>query len=274
MKYLVSTLKYLFIEKKARNMIVFIIFALVPSILVCCAIAPENFVKNINNPPAYANWGELWLSYFRSPRALIVLAIGLLFCILSASLISSCIVYHFRIGKFKLPNVLRACNDYFFPSLFYSLMIVFILALGYTLYTTFAYLWFCTISKIAYTVMCYITLFILLLLTSLTISALTFWYPSMIIRGIYEKGAMLNAFYQSRGKQKVLLPSNLIMTVVVVIAFVIAYFVRKLPFIAIVISAVGIALVFVFNITYTIIVYFGENMLTREDLLQSPYKRR
>lgn len=274
MQYLKESLRYIFVQGKGKHLLLLLLFGIVPSALFGYALPAEKILLNVISPPEYSWWGELWLSHTIGYRGLVNSGIAILLLFVTTACMCSIIVKHFRIGTFGMPSVLTASNDYFLPCLIYTLSNVIAYLFAYTLYTVFAYMWYIYFSPVAYAILCCISLVAIGFALFYYVSSIVLWLPTMTIKGLRGKTAFTTAIYQTRGKQKKLLPGKFFIVLLLTACTLISYFFSKIWYISWIINTVFYAFAYVYSIVHIIIVYFGENYLPREDLARSPYKRR
>lgn len=275
MKYLKQTLRYLFIESKGKHFLILLFISLVPAAAIAVCMPAERFIANVVDAPAYKNWAEAFCAYFRGDIVSgVCIPLGIILSIVTTSVIISIIIGNFRIGTFSLPSVLRATNDNFFPSVLFIGSTVLNWTVFFILYTLLSFMWYYIAIRVVFIVFSAITMAILVIIMLYIESSFTLWLPIMAIKGLRGKSAFTTAVYQSRGKQKYFLPGHLFSCLITVVTVILAYFLAKVWYVSFVISALGYAFSSLFGIVFSIIAYFGENYLPREDLNRSPYKRR
>ena len=266
MKYVKETFEYLFTEGKGKKFLFYFLISLVPSALISACFSVSKGIKNLVNSPDYANWGELWMSYFNSDMSFIAIAVGVIALILVAAAAEGLTISHFRTGSVSIKKTGRSFNDYFMPSVIFTFLSIALYALFFTIYTLVSFMWFYYFNETAYAVLSFISFFVFLGGAVYIISALTLWFPSMCIMGIYTPSAMLKAFYGSRTKQKYFLPGHIVCILVVGVFSVVSYFTSDLWYVSWILSSIGYALGFAFYYIFVTVAYFGENCLPREDL--------
>ena len=266
MRYLKQTMQYLFVYGRGKRFLLLFLVCLLPAAMFSFGFSAENVIGNFLSPPEYHSWGELWLSYFHGGWMFFSLLLGTITLVLASACIIGAAIRHFRIGVFTLQQLASSFNDYFLPSVWYTLFHVVLSVLSYTLFTVLAYMYYVFLSPTAYSVLCFITAFILLVGWVYIVSSLSLWYPGMCIKGDYTPTFFFHSFYNSRVKQKYFLPGHILSFSLLIVTAIVAYFTRGVWYVPEIVTTIGIAAAFAFSIVYVTVVYFGENCLPREDL--------
>ena len=266
MRYLKQTMQYLFVYGRGKRYLLLFLVCLFPAAMFAFGFSMENVIGNFIAPPAYHSWGELWLSYFPGGWMFFSLLLGTITIVLSSACIIGAAIRHFRIGVFTMQQLTGSFNDYFLPSVWYTLFHVVLCAMAYTLFTVFAYMYYVFLTHMAYTVLCFVTGIIFLAGVTYIVSSVSLWYPGMCIKGDYTPAFFFRSFYNSRVKQKYFLPGHILSFSLLIVTAIVAYFTRGVWYVPEIVTTIGIAAAFAFSIVYVTVVYFGENCLPREDL--------
>lgn len=274
MRYLKETLDYILIKRKGLRFLAIIIVLLLPSAMIAYGLSAGKFFQNLINEPAFNTFGEVWLGFFASPFKMISVAIGAITVSVSFACLIGVIITHFRVGKFSLKFVGKSFNDYFLPSFLHTIFFIFDFVINYTLFTLLVFAWSKYANGVAYSVLGFITGAIFLSAFLYVLSSLTIWLPTMSIKGGYGIKTFTDAFYKSRTKQRLFLPTHILIALVLLITGLISYFVSNIWYVSWIVDTIGYAAALGLYLTYCFVVYFYENGLQREDLAGGPYKRR
>ena len=275
MRYLKETLRYIFAQGKGKHFGLLFLFSLLPAALLAHAVPIEIFLSNLISPPDYQWWGELWMAHLDCGyRSIFSIVVALLLTFVTTACICRMVIRHFRIGKLSFPNILNSANDNFLACLSYGLAKMGIYLVAYTIFTLFEYLWYSTCSYVVFIVLTSITAVVLLIPVIYITSSFTLWLPTMMIKGLHGKNAFTTALYQSRGKQKLFLPGKIFIVLLFVVSMILSYFFAKIWYVSWIINTVFYAVAYAFTLCHLVVVYFGENLLPREDLRKKPYTRR
>lgn len=277
MKYLRLTLDYLFKRNKGKPFLVFASFALLPSAVLAYFFPLSNLIGIFANYNtfAFANFGSLWLNiYDHSSWAFVGLICTFVLYGFCYSCICAIITRHFRVNDFSIPKIFNSINEYFFPSLAVVVSLYILILVLHTVGCIFIYLWFSLPNKLAGIIVALATELLLILLAIYISAALTLWLPIMSFNGLPMFKAMSTAFYKSRSFQKQAFACALIPLSITFVFSALAYFVSKYWYITWILNTAGYIFSVVVIITLNFVTFCEVEGVSREDLLQSPYKRR
>lgn len=274
MHYLKETLSYILIKGKGLRFLAVISVLLIPSAMIAFGLSAGTFFTNLVYKPDFRTFGDAWLGFFASPLKMVSVAIGAIAISVSFACLIGVIITHFRTGKFSLKYVGRSFNDYFLPSFLHTLFFILNFLLNYTLFTLLVFTWNKYVSGAAYTALGFVTGVVFIGLFDYILSSLTIWLPTMCIKGGYGAKALSEAFYKSRSKQRLFLPTHLLITLVLLATGAISCFASNVWYVSFIIDTIGYAAALGLYLVYCFVAYFYENGLPREDLAGGPYKRR
>ncbi len=271
------TFDYLFRRGKGKHFLVFALFALLPSAVMAFFLPASNLVGLFANYSTVAlkNYGTLWLTLFSharwAPIALISSFILYGFCYAS---MCAMITRHFRVNDFSIPKIFHSMNEYFFPALTVLVFVCLLILIMHTVGCLFIYLWFSLPSKIAGLVLGIVSELLVIAGGIYVIAALTLWLPTMAFNGLPMIRAMSTAFYKSRTFQKKAFSCTLIPALISICLCIAAYFAGRAWYITWILNTLSYLFCIVVLVTLDFVTFCEVEGIPREDLLQSPYKRR
>ena len=276
MKYLNLTFDYLFRRNRGKAFFVFAMFALLPSAVVAYFFPISNIIGLFANynTQSFASYGSIWLSIISHSKWAIVAAICSFvlygFCYAS---ICAIITRHFRINDFSIPKIFHSMNENFFPALTVLVFIFLLIIIIHSISCLFIFLWLALSNKLLGVILAIIFELICIAGGVYLISALTLWLPIMSFNGLPMFRAMSTAFYKSRSFQKKAFGATCVPILILIGLCTAAYFV-KIWYLTWILNTIAYIFVVVVIITLDFVTFCEVEGVSREDLLQSPYKRR
>jgi hypothetical protein len=276
MKYLNLTFDYLFKRGKGKHFFVFAMFALLPSAVMAYFFPASNLVGLFAkyNTVTFTSYGSIWLNIFSHTRWALVAAICSFvlygFCYAS---ICSIITRHFRVNNFSIPKIFHSMNENFFPALTVLVFIFLLILILHSIACLFIYFWFSLPIKLIGLVLAIASELLCILGGVYLISALTLWLPIMSFNGLPMFKAMSTAFYKSRSFIKDVFFGSLFPVLISLSVSICAYFIR-IWYISWILNTFAYIFVIVVIVTLDFVTFCEVEGVSREDLLQSPYKRR
>lgn len=276
MKYLNLTFDYLFKRGKGKHFFVFALFALLPSAVMAYFFPASNLVGLFANynTITFTSYGSIWLYIFSHTRLALIAAICSFvlygFCYAS---ICSIITRHFRVNDFSIPKIFHSMNENFFPALTVIVFIYLLILILHSISCLFIYLWFSLPLKVLGLILAILFEIICILCGVYLVSALTLWLPVMSFNGLPMFRAMSTAFYKSRSFQKNVFVATLFPIVITLCLCIAAYFI-KIWYISWILNTFAYIFSIVVIVTMDFVTFCEVEGVSREDLLQSPYKRR
>jgi hypothetical protein len=276
MKYLNLTFDYLFKRGKGKHFLVFAMFALIPCAVMAYFFPASKLVGLFTNynTVTFTSYGAIWLNIFSHTRLSLIAAICsfILFGFCCAS-ICSIITRHFRVNDFSIPKVFHSMNENFFPALTVIVFVYLLILIMHSIGCLFIYLWFSLSTKVIGLILAIIFELLCILVGVYIISALTLWLPIMSFNGLPMFRAMSTAFYKSRSFQKHVFVGTLFPIIVTLCVCIVAYFIQ-IWYISWILNTFAYIFAVVVIITLDFVTFCEVEGVSREDLLQSPYKRR
>lgn len=277
MKYLTMTFEYLFKRAKGKHFFVFGLFALLPSVVLAYFFPASNLIGVFANYNTIRieNFGWLWLNIY-SHSQFSGLAFFSTFVLYSFSAASICtiITRHFRVNDFSVPKLFKSVNENFFPALTVVVSIYILITALHTVGCLFMYWFFAIPNKVIALVLSVIIEMGLIFGAVYVVSALTLWMPIMSFNGLKMFTAMSTAFYKSRSFHKSAFINTLIPVLISLSLSVVAYFLKDVWYLKWIVNTASYIFGTVVLITLNFVTFCEVEGVSREDLLQSPYKRR
>lgn len=277
MKYLNLTFDYLFKRGKGKHFLVFSLFALLPSAVMAYFFPASNLIGLFANynTVTLTSYGSLWLNiYSQTSWAIVAVICSFILYGFCYSSICSIITRHFRVNDFSIPKIFHSMNENFFPALTVLVFVYLLILIMHSIGCLFIYLWFSLANKIAGLILAVSFELLCILGGIYIISALTLWLPIMSFSGLPMFKAMSTAFYKSRSFQKDVFVGSLIPVLFALCLCIASYFVSKLWYISWILNTFAYIFVIVVIITLDFVTFCEVEGVSREDLIQSPYKRR
>lgn len=271
------TLEYVFVKQKGKHFLTFLLFAIMPALVLSYIFPPSHYIAIFANynTPNFANFGRLWLPLFDHPIwTLVIFVCGLLMLVFAIAAINSIIMRHFRVNDFSLPQLFISTDENFFPSFAIALTAIILALLLHTFNCLFILLWYSLRSSVLGLTLS-ITSVLLLLITGLYMwASLTMWLPIMSFNGIPVFKALQLSFAKSQNYHKKMFLTNFTIASFGLIFTIAAWLCRSITPIRILLDACVYIMYITLSIPATFITYCDVEGIKREDLIQSPYKRR
>jgi hypothetical protein len=277
MKYLKLTLNYLFIKGKGKHFLIFALFALLPSAVFAYFFPISNFIGVFANYSTFniTNYGTLWLSiYSHTTWAFVAFICTLILFGFSYASISSIITRHFRVNDFSIPKFSNSINENFFPALTVVISLYILAILLHTIGCLFIFLWLALQNRILGLLLAGFCEIICLIGVAYWFSAFTLWLPIRSFNGLKMFKAMSTAYDKSRNFQAGVFISTLIPLIICSVLFAVAYMVNSIWYLSWLINTISYIFGVVVILTLSYVTFCEVEGVSREDLLQSPYKRR
>ncbi|HKL73917.1 MAG TPA: hypothetical protein VJ903_03395 [Clostridia bacterium] len=277
MKYLTLTFDYLFKRGKGKHFLVFSLFALLPSAVLAYFFPASDLVSLFANynTVSLASYGSLWLNiYSQTPWSLTALICTFVLSGFCHASICSIITRHFRVNDFSIPKIFHSMNENFFPAITVLVFVYLLILIVHSIGCLFIFLWFSLSNKILGLVLAAIFQILSIMGAVYIKSALTLWLPIMSFNGLPMRRAISTAFYKSRSFQKQVFVSSLIPILFSLCLCIGAYFVSHIWYISWILNTIAYLFSVVVIITLDFVTFCEVEGVSREDLLQSPYKRR
>lgn len=274
MKYIKSTLQFLFILDKGKRLLYMFLMLVPASIIVSLVFPLDIYIKWIvNYDVPYESFSLLWSSLLPSTLRVDLFILALLLVVISYSAISTLTLRCFRVGVFNAKGYLRAANDNFFPAFYLISSVIIFYVFWQFVLALFLYL-FQTFNSVLLTVIFSSILMIIwaIGLIFLLVPVIV-WFPIMAINGVSPFKALGIAIQKVNPKTLSIAFSIAFIIAAIILINILSGFLN-FNFVSIIINTLTFSFGFCYIVVLSMIVYFDIEGLSREDISRSLYFSR
>ena len=274
MKYIKSTLQFLFVLDKGRRFLSLFLMILPTALIVSFVFPLDIYIKWVATYDAhYDTLLALWTSLQPASMTIGTFLLALFAIVISYSAYNTLTLRCFRVGVFTVKGFLRSANENFFPAFYLVASLIIFYVFWQFILVLFLYLLQLS-SSIAFIRLMSIILMIIWSV-GLVFALLPFvvWLPLMAINGFGPTKAFGLALQKASTRTiPIALSLGFLIAVIIGINFLSGFL--AISFLSTIVNTISFAFAFCYVSVLSMIVYFDIEALTREDISRSLYFSR